>query len=120
MKSILIVEDDKWLAENYAIVLNGAGYKTIITLNALDAITEVDNKLPDAIILDVLLPGSTAFALLNELQSYGDTGGIPVILCTSLAAELSLENLSSYGVRQIVDKVNMEPGDLALALSRVL
>jgi CheY-like chemotaxis protein len=120
MKSVLIVEDDKWLAENYSRVLTGAGYKTTVALNALDAIDAVDDQMPDAIILDVLLTGSTAFAFLNELQSYGDTGVIPIILCTSLASELSLENLAPYGVKQIIDKTIMTPDDLVVALSRVL
>ena len=118
--SILIIEDDKWLAEQNARVLKGAGYKTRISLNALVAINEIDDSPPDAIILDVLLTGSTAFALLHELQSYGDTGNIPVILCTNLASELSLEELTPYGVRQIIDKTTMVPNDLVLALKREL
>lgn len=117
---VLIVEDDKWLAEQYARVISGAGYKTEIALNALTAIQLIDDLLPNAIILDVLLTGSTAFALLHELQSYGDTGGIPIILCTNLASELSLDELLPYGVKQIIDKATMKPDDLVLALRRVL
>ena len=119
-KSVLIIEDDKWLAEQYFRILNTAGYKADITLNALDAIAVIDNDIPDAIVLDVLLTGSTAFALLHELQSYDDTGGIPIILCTNLASELSLENLAPYGVRQIINKATMVPDDLVIALRRVL
>jgi CheY-like chemotaxis protein len=119
MKSVLIVEDDKWLAEQYARVLGKAGYKTVVTLNALDAITAIDDKLPDVIILDVLLTGSTAFAFLNELQSYGDTGVIPVILCTSIASDLMLEDLMPYGVKEIIDKTVMVPEDLVISLRRL-
>jgi DNA-binding response OmpR family regulator len=119
MKTILVVEDDKWLAEQYARVLDAEGYRTIVTLNALDAITAIDDYKVDAIILDVLLTGSTAFTLLHELQSYGDTGEIPVILCTNLASELSLKDTKPYGVRQIIDKSTMVPGDLTLAVKRL-
>jgi len=120
IKSILIVEDDKWLAEQYARVLSTAGYKTIVRLNAIDAMHAIDDKLPDAIILDVLLTGSTAFTLLHELQSYSDTGLIPIILCTSLAGDLSINDLGSYGVKQIIDKTTMIPDDLTTALRRIL
>lgn len=119
-QSILIVEDDKWLAQQYARVLNNAGYDAVVALNALAAIQMIDDSQPDAIVLDVLLTGSTAFALLHELQSYGDTGEIPIILCTNLANELSLEELSHYGVKQIIDKSVMVPDDLVLAIRRVL
>lgn len=118
--SVLIVEDDKWLAEQYARVLSMAGYKIKVASHALEAIRVIDDIHPDAIILDVLLTGSTAFTLLHELQSYGDTGVIPIILCTNLAAELSLEDLAPYGVKRILDKAKMNPSDLEVALRSVL
>lgn len=120
MKSVLIVEDDEWLAEQYDRIIIAAGFKTAITPHALAAIQAVDDFKPDAIILDILLTGSTAFALLHELQSYGDTGNIPIIICTSLAGELSLDNLKSYGVERILDKTTMAPDDLVTELKRIL
>ncbi len=118
--SVLIVEDDEWLAEQHSRVLTRAGYKTTIALHALAAIQAIDIVHPNVIILDILLTGSTAFALLHELQSYGDIGDIPIILCTNLASELSIEDLKLYGVKQILDKTTMTPGDLILALKSVL
>jgi len=118
--SILIVEDDEWLAEQHSRVLTKAGYKATIVPHALAAIQAIDIVHPSAIILDVLLTGSTAFALLHELQSYDDTGDIPIILCTNLANELSIDDLKLYGVKQILDKTTMAPSDLILALKSVL
>ena len=117
---VLVVEDDKWLAEQHGRVLHGAGYEPAVTLNAIEAIQAVDSDVPDVIILDVLLTGSTAFAFMHELQSYGDTGEIPIILCTNLAAELSLNDLAPYGVRQIIDKATMVPDDIVTAIRRLL
>ncbi len=118
--SVLIVEDDAWLAEQQQHVLIKAGYKAIISPHPIDAIKVIDATHPDVIVLDVLLTGSTAFALLHELQSYGDTGSIPVILCTNLASELSLEDLAPYGVRRILDKTTMLPDDVVAAVRSVL
>ncbi|HZJ34404.1 MAG TPA: response regulator [Candidatus Angelobacter sp.] len=118
--SILVVEDDEWLAEQHSRVLTKAGYKATIVPHALAAIQAIDIVHPDAMILDVLLTGSTAFALLHELQSYEDTGDIPIILCTNLASELSIDDLKLYGVEQILDKTTMAPSDLILALKSVL
>jgi DNA-binding response OmpR family regulator len=117
---VLIVEDDKWLAEQYVRILDKAGYRSKVAFNALTAIRLIDDFCPDAIILDVLLTGNTAFALLHELQSYGDTGNIPVILCTNLAGDLSIGELEPYGVKQIIDKVTMALDDLPIALRKVL
>lgn len=118
--SVLVVEDDRWLAEQYSRVLSKVGYEVKVTSHALAAVQAIDDFHPDVIILDVLLTGSTAFTLLHELQSYGDTGAIPIILCTNLASELSLNDLKPYGVRRIIDKTKMAPDDLTIALRSVL
>lgn len=118
--SVLIVEDDKWLAEQYERVLRKADLEATISLHALAAIEAIDIVHPDVIILDVLLTGGTAFTLLHELQSYGDTGKIPVIICSNLASDLSLDDLKSYGVRRILDKSTMAYDDLVAAVKSVL
>ncbi len=118
--SVLIVDDDKWLLEQFVRVLSKAGYEVTVAQHALVAIKIIDDINPDAIILDVLLTGNTAFTLLHELQSYGDTGAIPIILCTNLASELSLNDLKSYGVVRILDKAKMAPNDLVATLRSIL
>lgn len=119
-QTVLVIEDDTWLAEQQVRVLTKAGFSAQTSPHAIDAIKVIDTMRPDAIVLDVLLTGSTAFALLHELQSYGDTGTIPVILCTNLAADLSLENLKPYGVVRILDKTTMLPDDIVVAVRSVL
>jgi DNA-binding response OmpR family regulator len=117
---VLLVEDDPWLAELEADVLAQAGYDVIHAPHAPSAIAKIDEHQPDIIILDVLLTGSTAFALLHELQSYSDTKQVPVILCTNMAESLKLEDLKTYGVQRIIDKTTMHPGDLVAAIRSVL
>jgi CheY-like chemotaxis protein len=120
LQRVLLVEDDPWLAELEADVLTQAGYAVTHAPHAPSAIAKIDERQPDIIILDVLLTGSTAFALLHELQSYGDTKAVPIILCTNMADSLSLEDVKSYGVRRIVDKSTMQPDDLPAAIRSVL
>ena len=79
MTNVLLVEDDPWLAELEAVMLSDAGFTVVHSPHAPSAIAKIDQTQPDIIILDVLLTGSTAFALLHELQSYSDTKTIPVI-----------------------------------------
>lgn len=120
MTKLLLVEDDAWLAEMEAGVLTKEGYEVMVAPHALAAIDLVDSFAPDVIILDVLLAGSTAFSLLNELQSYGDTKRIPIILCTNLAEQFDASKLQEYGVKRVVDKTTMHPSDLVVAVKAVL
>ncbi len=120
MTNILLVEDDPWLAELETSVLTDAGFTVTHAAHAPSAIAKIDQSPPDVIILDVLLTGSTAFALLHELQSYGDTKITPVILCTNMAETLDVNELKQYGVRRIIDKTTMQLDDLPAAVRSVL
>lgn len=116
---ILLVEDDVWLAELEVRALEKAGYDVLHVPHAPAAIVAVDQFNPDVIILDVLLTGTTAFALLHELQSYEDTADVPIILCTNMAESIHMDEVQSYGVKRIVNKATMVPDDLVAAVRSV-
>lgn len=116
MKKVLLIEDDRWLASLEEGILSDAGYLVVVAHSALDAIDSIDADLPDVIIADVLLAGSTVFTLLHELQSYSDTGVIPVIVWTSIAEQFTVDSLTEYGVKRIIDKTTMAGDELLVAL----
>ncbi len=120
MTKVLLVEDDQWLAEVEAKVLGDAGYEVLVAPHALAAIDSIDDTVPDVIILDVLLAGSTAFSLLNEVRSHSDINEIPIVLCTNLAEQFDAKQLAGYGVKRIVDKTIMHPSDLVAAVRAVI
>lgn len=120
MHTVLIVEDNTWLCESYTRIVKAAGYRVIATAAADKAIDLIDDEAPDIILLDMLLPKTTAMALLHELQSHSDLARIPVILVTSMAHSLQLKDLLSYGVRKILDKETMKLDDMVEAIKEVL
>lgn len=117
---VVVVEDDVLLAKHMIRTLNKAGYMTHYAAHALDAIDVIDDVMPDAIFLDILLTGSTGIVLLHELQSHSDLAKIPVIVCTNLVNNTSLEELYPYGVRRVLDKATMTPSDIPAAVRGVL
>lgn len=119
-QTVLIIEDDVWLGEQQVRLLEKAGYKTVVSLHAQAAIDAIDDTHPDVIILDMLLAGGTAMALMHELQSHGDISMIPIILCSNLAADITLKDVAPYGVRRILDKTTMEPNDVVAAVRSML
>jgi CheY-like chemotaxis protein len=116
---IVVVEDDAWLAEHYLRVLRRAGYETYHVAHALGAIDVIDDVKPHAILLDVLLTGTTALALLHELRTHNDLTDIPIVLATNLADQIELDDVSSYGVKRILDKATMHPEDIIAAMRGV-
>lgn len=117
---VVVVEDDAWLAEYYLRVLRRAGYEAYHAAHALGAIDVIDDVKPHAVLLDVLLTGTTALALLHELRSHADLAHIPIVLATNLADQISLEDVESYGVKRILDKATMHPEDIVAAIRTVI
>lgn len=118
--TVLIVEDDRWQAEQHKRVIEKHDIKTVVAFNCLEAVQLVDEVKPDVLLLDVLMTGNTAFALMHELQTYDDTSKIPVILCTNLAGDLDIKDLRPYGVKTIIDKSSMKQNDLVDAINGCL
>lgn len=118
MKKLLIVEDDK----NWADILCGyaaaVGAEARAVVSGGQAMEMIDNWQPDAIVLDMLLAGETAVALLNELKSHADLARLPIVVCSS--ADVNLEDLRPFGVRALLDKASMRPDEVRAIFSEVL
>lgn len=81
---ILIVEDEKKLAEVMMLYLKNEGYEVIAAYNGSLGDEAIDNKEFDLIILDVMMPGKDGWSLLRKIKNKGDT---PVIITTARGEE---------------------------------
>jgi len=118
---VLLVEDDRWWAESCQKTLQRVGYECTIATTAESGLESLDEHIPQAIILDFMLPGANALQFLHEVQSYDDSHAIPVILCTSLnGIDKHSEPLEVYGVRLILDKATVTPQQLVKAVKSVI
>ena len=116
---IVLIEDDTWVQQQYARVL-GTEFKVHAAANALEGIDAIDRIRPDAIVLDIFMPGPNGVVLLHEIRSHVDLAIIPIILATNNAAEISLAQMKPYGVVEVLDKTTMHPEDLPAAIRKAL
>ena len=116
MSHVLLVEDDMLLAKHFMRVLEQDGMHVVHAPHAGAAIQAIDRQPPDVIVLDVLLPAVSGFSLLHELRTYEDTAAIPTVVCTTMADDMPLETLRSYGVDRLIDKATMQPADIVTAV----
>jgi twitching motility two-component system response regulator PilH len=119
--TILLVEDDVWMAEQTVHNLESALGCTVYTAsNGIEAMDEIDARTPDVIVLDIFMPGPNGLVLLHELQSHTDLAKIPVIVCSNSVADLPSKELTHYGVVNVLNKTTMHPEDLVAAVKKVL
>jgi DNA-binding response OmpR family regulator len=82
--NVLIVDDDDLLRSSLAFSLEQAGFEAHTAANAEDAVAIVNQKRPDIILLDIMLPGMDG---LEALRYFRDKIGLPVIFLTARRRE---------------------------------
>lgn len=111
MKNILLIDDDALFSDLIRRTLTN-DFNVVVANDVYQAMTQIDQQVPDLIVLDVLMPASNGLNLLNELMSFQDTAAVPVIICSSVANELNQEALALAGVVKVLDKTTMQPTDV--------
>lgn len=84
---VLVVEDELPIAEMIAMNLRHNGFAPTIAINGVQAKVEVDDVLPDLILLDWMLPGESGVALARQWRKSERTKGVPIIMVTARSEE---------------------------------
>ena len=82
-RNILIVEDNQVDRTRLEKLLGTAGYVVSTATDGEQAIASVKRNKPDAILMDVNMPGMDGFAATRALRGDADTKDIPVVLVTA-------------------------------------
>ena len=85
---IYIVEDDKNIREIEMFALKNSGYAVEEFENAKSFFSKTAEKVPDLVLLDIMLPDMDGLEIVKKLRSRPDTVRIPIILVTAKTTEL--------------------------------
>src|SRR5258705_4110330 len=84
---ILIVEDDPDIAELVARYLDKAGFVTERAATGRDALTSIGARMPDLMVLDLMLPHVDGFEVCRAVRAHEVTAALPIIMLTARAEE---------------------------------
>jgi two-component system, OmpR family, response regulator ChvI len=84
MPSIAVVDDDKQIAVLIEEILTGEGFDVVSYRDAHTALHQIKAKVPDLVILDIIMPKMNGVELLRHLRQKSD---VPVIFLTGLVEE---------------------------------
>ena len=88
MALVYIVEDDRNIREIETFALRNTGYEVMGFECAKDFYKEMENRKPDIILLDIMLPDEDGLEIVRKLRAIAGTRGIPVIMVTAKASEI--------------------------------
>jgi len=85
--TVLIVEDEPPQAEMLSYNLESAGFRTMVANNGEEGLSLARQNVPDAIILDWMLPGLSGIEVCRQLRSDATTRDIPILMLTARGEE---------------------------------
>lgn len=117
MKKVMIIEDNKDLQDIYKMSFEKAGFEVFLERDGLDGISSVIEKMPDIVILDIMMPNMDGFAFLKSIKQ-NTSINIPVVVCSNLSDVDTINRAmkegavavllkADYSGRQLVDKVKV-------------
>ena len=119
-KSILVVEDDKFLRELLIRKLKDEGFEVSMAVDGKEALRKIKEELPQLILLDLVLPGIDGFGILEQIKKDPRTGKIPVIILSNLGQREEVERGLELGADDYLIKAHFTPNDIIKRVKKLL
>ncbi|MBD1811819.1 response regulator [Microcoleus vaginatus DQ-U2] len=119
-KRILVIDDEKNLCSVIQACLEYVGGWIVLSApDGSQGLVLAETHLPDAILLDVMMPDLDGLTLFGLLQNNAATRGIPVIFLTAKVQAMDLSQFADLGVAGVIAKP-FDPLSLAQQVAEIL
>jgi DNA-binding response OmpR family regulator len=99
---ILIVDDEPAVGDALADAVRAQGHDPAVARSGLEGLAAIVANPPEALFLDLVMPGLSGIALLREIRQRHPA--LPVVVVTGRAANMDLDEIRQLGVADIVEK----------------
>ena len=120
MKSIVLVEDDEFLAELYATKLKMEKFDVALATDGEKGWKTINEKRPDLVLLDIILPKMDGFEVLTKMKANTELKDIPVILLTNLSQRDEVKRGLDLGANDYLIKAHFMPSEVIKKIKTLL
>ena len=116
-KTVLLVEDSEPAIIQMKDFMEESGYRILVAQDGAEALAIIETTIPDAMIMDLMMPGVDGFEVLKTIRNVEKTAHIPVLILTAkhLTNE-DLKFLKRNNVHQLIQKGDVNREDLLNAV----
>lgn len=114
MKQVLVIEDDRDLSHLFTTILSMAGFKVDVAFTGDDGVMHLEQSMPDAVVLDMHLPGVSGHAIYQMLEERRQA--FRVLVCSAdvkLVEEYKLRGANA--ICKPIDSIH----DLTTAIAKI-
>lgn len=117
-KTLLLVEDSEPAIVQMKDILDDIGYNILVAQNGSEALRILNGTIPDAMILDLMMPGIDGFEVLENIRNFERTAHIPVLILTAKhITKEDLKQLKRNNVHQLIQKGDVKKSELLNAIA---
>jgi excisionase family DNA binding protein len=102
--TVLLVDDDERMRELVRVELEREGYDVREAASADEGLTAIENRKPELVLLDVMMPHVDGWEMLRRIQERHGAGAIPVLMFSGQLDEEARRQAASSGARGFVGK----------------
>lgn len=103
-KRVLLIEDEPNIIQAISFILSRDGWRVDTHADGATALDAVARRVPDVVILDVMLPNRSGFDVLQDLRANPETQSLPVLMLTARGQDRDRELAARYGASEFMTK----------------
>jgi DNA-binding response OmpR family regulator len=119
-QTILLVEDDEFLANMYKTKLELEKYNVIMASNGESALRIINEKELDLILLDIVLPKISGFEVITRIKASKTSKKTPVIMLTNLGQKEDIEKGLKLGADEYLIKAHFLPSEVITKIKKLI
>lgn len=119
MRRVLVIDDEADVRLLYRVNLRHAGFEVLEADDGDRGIDAALEHLPDAVVLDLMMPGADGFEVLRVLRAHPDAEEVPVLVLTADARSEDHRRCFQLGADEVITKPFV-PEALTEGVSKVL
>lgn len=119
-KSILLVEDDPFLIDIYSQKFKKSGFDIKVADNASKVFQFLEEKIPEIILLDIVLPQMDGWAILKKIRSNEAWNACQIIVFSNLGQKEEVEKGFSLGANRYLIKSQYTPLEVIKEVEKML
>ena len=120
-KMILILDDDSFLLDMYALKFTQSGYEIVPFSDSNSALEKLREGLnPDAMLVDIVMPVMDGFELIRKIRELKLAPGAKVIVLSNLGEEKDMKEGERLKVAGYIVKASHTPSEVVTEVERIL
>ncbi|MRR53792.1 MAG: response regulator [Deltaproteobacteria bacterium] len=117
---ILLVEDSEPAVIQITDILSEQGYLVSVARDGKEALERIEQAVPDAMILDLMMPEVDGFEVIQKVRGREETGRLPVLILTAKhVTKEELQLLKGNGIHQLIQKGDVCKQELLATVARM-